>query len=207
MKHQSEKLGEKQVCGDSEYNARGQLSPAQVRFLRRRGIAQILVFTFLLVTLFPMGAYGVWLFATEPRPEDIPVLGVVFMIILFAALGLAGLGFGCLVLTTIPYLLKLPKLRVDSFNDTPNKDTFRFRPAVRPFGYRSYTMYLRGQVVGAWLNYGGRVYAVALPLFAQIPDEGFFRFYYIRRPSFPLLVSPYEVINFESLHTGGGEKP
>lgn len=190
---------------NSQYNARGQLSSSQLRFLRRRGIVQILIFAFLLVILCPMGAYGVWLFATEPRPQDVPVLAVALMILLFAALGLMGLSFGWLALAMIPHLANLSKVRVEYFDDVPNKDTFRLRPPSRPFGYRTFTLYLPGQILGTWLNHAGRAYAMDLSLFQQIPDEGFFRFYYIRRPYLPLFLSPYEVINFEPLSTEGGE--
>lgn len=38
-----------------------------------------------------------------------------------------------------------------------------------------------------------------LDLFRRIPDKGFFRFYYISRPGFPFVLSPRQIIAFETV--------
>lgn len=159
------------------------LAPQQARALRRSAFIQTVIFGLLALTLVPLGLGGV--IALLLKSGSLPLAPLCLLLAVFGGFLALGLPFAWLAPATLAWAMLVDNLRVAWFEDEPFKETFHNR-----IGGASH------QLAGAWLRHDGLAYAVELTLFRRIPDQGRFRFFYVRRPGFPFVLVPRQVIDF-----------
>jgi hypothetical protein len=186
--------------GDKEYNERGTLSPAQISLLKKQTVPRIFVFAFVFI-LAPAWIYLIYLFSTNSPPEGHRWLLIfqVLLVIFMAILAYGSLGCGWLALANIVHYFRIQKIKVQHFDDFPYKKLTRWRPPLR-MPYAGFSLLSpKTFTIGAGLVSKGKSYGVPVRLMGEIPDLGLCRFYHIKRPGFPLVLMPREVIDFELL--------
>lgn len=183
---------------DIKFNIEGKLSSFQISQLRRRTLSQIFIFAILFIGLVPSFSYLVFLFSTNTPPEGIFYLLIfqIIFLLFFIFMDLTALFCGYLSFAMFIHFFRIPKIKVSYFEDFPYKKTTALRPPLRtPYGFSVISPV--AFTIGAGLLSNGKFYGVYLDLMKKIQDFGLFRFYYIKRPGLPLILTPLEVINFE----------
>ncbi|MBF0105537.1 MAG: hypothetical protein HQM16_09460 [Deltaproteobacteria bacterium] len=198
----------KPLRAETNENTRGELSPTQQRVIGTEMTTQIILFGIFFLSFTPI---GVLLASGFPKilsvfSSGIPLFAklLVVLVALFSTLFFlaAGLGYGWIGLKSIPFRRKISQTKVLWYEGTPIKKVFHYRPS---FASGATTVYVSPQAFGAWLKHDGIKYAVDLSFLYQIPNEGYYRFYYIRRPGLSIFFSPYRIVHFEPF--GAESKP
>lgn len=180
-------------------NARGELSTLQVKNLKRQTASQIFLFTFVFVVLFPISLFGINIFVEAFGVGDLPIWAFIFMIAVFGGLAVLSLGIGYLALASIPYYFKVPKLRVEYFESEPIKKSsfWQYSTTLRSTGMSM--RFGSPMTIGAGIVHDRKFYAAPLSIFSKIPNSGLCRFYYVLRPSVPMLLGSFQIVGFEIL--------
>ena len=181
------------------------LEPGQAANLRRMAFIQSAIFEVLGLSLGGIGVAGVAavVSGTFQRAGTPPGM----LLVLLPGIGLflfAGLVFIGLSVATLLFAVRVANVAVHAYEGPPIKKTFAYRQSANVGAGGS--MLSSSRTSGAWLLHDGRKFAVDLDLFRQIPDQGRFRFHYVRRPGFPGLLVPRLVVAFEPIAAHAGSE-
>ncbi len=164
--------------------------------LRWQAKVQVVIFGFLALTFGGIGVAGIAVFCIGAfQHAGMPAPMIAFILVALGLCLAAGLIFAWLSISNLLFAFRISDVSVHWYEGVPDKATFIYRQSAN-IGSGGSTL-TSPRLSGAWLRHDGKKYAVDLDLFKKIPDQGTFRFHYIRRPGFPGVLTPYLVIDFK----------
>lgn len=171
------------------------LTPHQVARLKWQAQIQCAVFSVVALMAGAMGLGGLVSFVPAAlRSETMPWFMILGVVLALALCLMAGFVFAWLAVANIAFASRINEVMSQWYEGPPVKETSLFRQSANIGAGGS--MLTSPQVAGAFLRHDGKRYGVEIDLFRRIPNEGTFRFYYVRRPGFPGVLTPYLIIDF-----------